>query len=90
MAYSQVLDALAEPRRREILQALHAAPLSVGEISVTQTITRPAVSQHLKVLEAAGLVAVEKHGTRRIYRIERAGFEALQRWLAEFLDSATP
>lgn len=86
MAYAQVLEALSEPRRREILQALRAAPLSVGEIAQTQTISRPAVSQHLKVLMSAHLVWAEQKGTRRIYHVERTGLDALRRWLDGFWD----
>jgi len=88
MAYQNVLDALAEPRRRQILQALRSAPLSVKEIAQTQPISRPAVSQHLKVLEAANLVGAAKQGTSRIYHIRREGLEELRRWLDGFWDDA--
>lgn len=88
MAYPQVLEALAEPRRRQILQALKSAPLSVGEIAETQPVSRPAISQHLKVLMQANLVDVEERGTQRIYHIKRQGFEELQRWVNSYWDDA--
>ena len=88
MAYQIVLDALAEPRRREILQALRAAPLSVKEIAQTQPISRPAVSQHLAVLVAANLVSATQSGTSRIYHIRPDGLQELRRWLDGFWDDA--
>lgn len=88
MAYAITLDALAEPRRRQILQALKAAPLSVREIAETQPVSRPAVSQHLKVLMSANLVSVEQRGTRRIYCLRRKGLEELRHWLDGFWDDA--
>ena len=88
MTYQKVLDALAEPRRREILQALRAAPLSVKEIAQTQPISRPAVSQHLRVLEAANLVGASSRGSSRIYHIRREGLEELRQWLDGFWDDA--
>ena len=88
MTYATVLDALAEPRRREILHLLKTAPLSVGDIARTQPVSRPAVSQHLKVLIAANLVGVEQQGNRRVYHVERAGLEQLRNWLDGFWDDA--
>ena len=58
MAYQSVLTALADPTRRGILEALRSEPKSVGQLSSTQPVSRPAVSQHLKVLHKAGLVEV--------------------------------
>ncbi len=88
MAYAIVLEALAEPRRRQILQALKSAPLSVAEIAATQPVSRPAVSQHLKVLTDAHLVWVEQKGARRVYHLRREGLEELRRWLDGFWDDA--
>ena len=88
MAYALVLEALAEPRRREILQALRSAPLSVGEISQTQPISRPAVSQHLKVLMAANLVWAERRGAQNIYHLQPEGLLELRQWLEGFWDDA--
>jgi DNA-binding transcriptional ArsR family regulator len=71
-------DALGDPTRRTILDRLVDRPLAVGELAATLPISRPAVSQHLKVLRAAGLVTEEAVGTRRIYRLNPAGVSALR------------
>lgn len=84
MAYTEALAALADPTRRSVFETLRGAPLSVGEIASTQGVSRPAVSQHLKVLETAGLVAAEPRGTRRFYRIRRDGLAELRAWLDGF------
>jgi DNA-binding transcriptional ArsR family regulator len=78
-----VLKALAEPRRQQILRLVRATPRSVGEIAEQIDITQQAVSQHLQVLKDAGLVAVRKHGTRRLYAIRPDGLASLDRFLAE-------
>jgi DNA-binding transcriptional ArsR family regulator len=78
-----VLKALAEPRRQQILRLVRASPRSVGEIAEQVDITQQAVSQHLQVLKDAGLVAVRQHGTRRLYAIRPEGLESLDRFLAE-------
>jgi len=88
MAYAIVLEALAEPRRRQILQALKAAPLSVAEITATQPVSRPAVSQHLKVLKTANLVWAEQRGTKRVYHLQREGLVELRNWLDGFWEDA--
>jgi DNA-binding transcriptional ArsR family regulator len=84
----QVLDALGDPTRRLILHRLRHGTRSVGEIADGMNVSRPAVSQHLKVLKGAGLVAVRAAGTRRLYGIDRRGIEALRSWLDEFWDEA--
>ena len=81
MAYQSVLTALADPTRRGILEALRSEPKSVGQLSSTQPVSRPAVSQHLKVLHKAGLVEVCGVGTRRIYAVKRDGLVELQDYL---------
>lgn len=63
-----VLHAIAEPRRRKILELIGASELSAGEIASRFDVTRPAISQHLTVLRQAGLVSMRREGTRRIYR----------------------
>jgi DNA-binding transcriptional ArsR family regulator len=63
-----VLRAIAEPRRREILRVIWTVELPAGEIAARFAVTRPAVSQHLKVLKDAGLVSARRSGTRRLYR----------------------
>ncbi len=84
MAYAEVLTALADPTRRHILEALRKQPKTVGELAEGQPVSRPAVSQHLKVLEGANLVRVEPRGNRRIYSVRRDGLEALRRYLETF------
>jgi DNA-binding transcriptional ArsR family regulator len=79
----EVLKALAEPRRQQILRLVRATPRSVGEIAEQVDITQQAVSQHLQVLKDAGLVAVRQHGTRRLYAIRPDGLESLDRFLTE-------
>ena len=88
MAYDNAFAALADPRRRAILEVLREAPKSVGELAKTQPVSRPAVSQHLKVLASANLVGVEQQGTRRMYYVERQGLEGLRQWLDGFWDDA--
>lgn len=84
MTYAQALTALADPTRRHIFEALRDRPKTVGELAKRQPVSRPAVSQHLKVLEAAGLVSVEPRGNRRLYLIKRDGLEALRDYLDKF------
>lgn len=79
----EVLKALAEPRRQQILRLVQATPRSVGEIAEQVDITQQAVSQHLQVLKDAGLVAVRQDGTRRLYAIRPDGLASLDRFLAE-------
>jgi DNA-binding transcriptional ArsR family regulator len=79
----EVLKALAEPRRQQILRLVRTTPRSVGEIAEQLDITQQAVSQHLQVLRDAGLVAVRQDGTRRLYAIRPEGLESLDRFLAE-------
>ena len=78
-----VLKALAEPRRQQILRLVRTNPRSVGEIAEQVDITQQAVSQHLQVLRDAGLVAVRQDGTRRLYAIRPDGLASLDRFLAE-------
>jgi DNA-binding transcriptional ArsR family regulator len=81
---AQVLAALADPTRRSILERLRRGPLPVGELAGSLPISRPAVSQHLKVLKAARLVEERQEGTRRFYRVDAAGLLELQRYLESF------
>ena len=80
--------ALAEPIRARIVEALAERPMAVGELARGLPVTRPAVSQHLKVLKAARLVRDEARGTRRIYSIDPAGLGAIRAWLDRFWDRA--
>ena len=80
--------ALGDGTRRAIVLMLAAGPLSVGDLAARLPVTRPAVSQHLKVLKDAGLVSEEPAGTRRIYRLDAAGVAALREQLDDFWDRA--
>src|SRR6266576_3789887 len=84
MAYGEVFTALADPTRRHILEALRKQPKTVGELAEGQPVSRPAVSQHLKVLQAARLVTVQPQGNRRLYSIKRDGLDDLRRYLEGF------
>ena len=86
MTYETSLAALADPTRRAIFEELAAGPRPAGELAAGRPVSRPAVSQHLRVLKNAGLVSETRHGTRRIYAIEMAGLEALRAWLDRFWD----
>ena len=81
---SAVLDALGDPTRRAILERLRGGPLSVGEIAEALPVSRPAVSQHLRVLKQAGLVSERREGTRRLYRLNPAGLGELRAYLDSF------
>jgi DNA-binding transcriptional ArsR family regulator len=84
----QILDALGDPTRRSVFERLRGGPRSVGEIAHGMAVTRPAVSQHLKVLKGARLVVDRAEGTRRLYAVEAQGLEALRGWLDGFWDEA--
>lgn len=88
MAYAIALTALADPTRRAVFERLRDGPRGVGEIAAGLPVSRPAVSQHLKVLKQAGLVADEARGTARLYRIHAAGLSELRDWLDGFWDDA--
>jgi DNA-binding transcriptional ArsR family regulator len=83
-----VLDALGDRTRRAIVERLADHPAAVGELAAGLPVTRPAVSQHLKVLKDAGLVVAERAGTRRIYRIDPTGADALRAYLDRFWGDA--
>lgn len=76
-----MLDALGDPTRREILEKLRAGPRAVGEIAAGMAISRPAVSQHLKVLKDSGLVAETRQGTRHYFAIAPDGVGELRAYL---------
>lgn len=88
MTYEKSLDALADPTRRLLLQELARGPQSVSALAQRLPVSRPAVSQHLKALKAADLATDTADGTRRIYRINPQGLEALRQWLDAFWDTA--
>ena len=82
------MDALGDPTRRAIFERLANRPKAVGEIASELPVSRPAVSQHLKVLKQAGLVCDEQDGTRRVYRVDPRGLEAMRSYLDRFWDRA--
>jgi DNA-binding transcriptional ArsR family regulator len=84
MTYADVLIALADPTRRQIFEALRGKTLTVTELARTQPVSRPAVSQHLRVLEAAQLVRAEARGSHRLYSIRRDGLDSLRKYLEGF------
>jgi DNA-binding transcriptional ArsR family regulator len=92
MTYSSAavsaLGALGDPTRRSIFERLTEKPAAVGEIADRLPVSRPAVSQHLKVLKAAGLVTESTEGTRHIYRIDPRGIGAMRDWLDQYLGDA--
>jgi DNA-binding transcriptional ArsR family regulator len=88
MAYQKALSALADPTRRRIFERLKSGPQAVGAIARRMPVSRPAVSQHLKVLKEAGLVADQPEGARRVYYIDPDGLGSLRAWLDQFWDQA--
>src|SRR6266511_4195342 len=87
-AAAKALDALGEPTRRAVFERLRKGPLPVGELARGLPVSRPAVSQHLRVLKGAGLVTDQREGARRLYRIDRDGLEGLRAYLDRFWDEA--
>jgi DNA-binding transcriptional ArsR family regulator len=88
MTNASVLAALADPTRRSVFERLRCGPASVGEVAADLPVSRPAVSQHLKVLKLAGLVIDRPNGARRVYYIDPDGLGELRRWLDQFWDDA--
>jgi DNA-binding transcriptional ArsR family regulator len=82
----RALDALGDRTRRRIFARLRNRECLAGELAQGMKVTRSAVSQHLQVLKAAGLVVVRADGTRRLYQVDTRGIEALRRWLDGFWD----
>ncbi|MGO8920967.1 MAG: ArsR/SmtB family transcription factor [Stellaceae bacterium] len=88
MTYGNAFAALADPTRRRVFERLRQGPQSVAGLARGLPVSRPAVSQHLKVLKEAGLVADEPDGTRRVYRIDPKGLAAIRQWLDGVWDEA--
>ena len=82
--YDAQLNALGDPTRRAILGRLRKGPLAVGALAKAFPISRPAISQHLKVLKDARLVVDRAEGTRRVYQLDPAGFESVRAYLDQF------
>ncbi len=92
MPYEQsaesAISALADPTRRALIEGLRTGPQPVGQLAADLPISRPAVSQHLKVLTDAGLLQVEPKGTRRLYRLAPDGLAELRAYLDDLWDDA--
>jgi DNA-binding transcriptional ArsR family regulator len=88
MAYAKALECLSDPTRRRVFERLRTGPQSVGVLARGLPVSRPAVSQHLKALKAAGLVSDKSEGTRRVYHIDPEGLGELRRWLDQFWGDA--
>jgi DNA-binding transcriptional ArsR family regulator len=86
--YEEALNALGDPTRRRIFDRLAQGPKPVGELALGLPISRPAVSQHLRVLKDSGLVTERPEGTRRVYRVDPSGVIALRAYFEAFWDLA--
>jgi DNA-binding transcriptional ArsR family regulator len=82
------LNALADPTRRQLIERLKSGPRAVGDLASGVPVSRPAVSQHLAVLKAAGLVRDVADGTRRVYEIDPKGLGAVRAWLDDMWGNA--
>jgi DNA-binding transcriptional ArsR family regulator len=86
--YRNGFDALGDPTRRAIFERLARGPTAVGELAQELPVSRPAVSQHLRVLKRAGLVSDQREGSRRLYEVDLDGVEALRTYLDSFWTDA--
>jgi DNA-binding transcriptional ArsR family regulator len=86
--YEEAMNALGDPTRRAVFEQLVEGPKPVGELAKALPVSRPAVSQHLRVLKAAGLVSERPEGTRRVYRVEPDGIGAVRAYFEGFWDRA--
>ncbi len=84
MPYQKIFTAMADPTRREVLEKLKGKPRTVADLAADMPVSRPAVSQHLKVLQEAGLVQAKAEGTRRYYSLRREGIELMRQYLDGF------
>jgi DNA-binding transcriptional ArsR family regulator len=87
VTYAAALDALGDPTRRAILERLKQGGRAVGEIARDLPVSRPAVSQHLRVLKEAGLVRDHREGTRRLYELDEQGMAELRSYLDGFWET---
>ena len=88
MTYGNVLAVLADPTRRTVFERLRGGPRAVSALAAGLPVSRPAVSQHLRALKDAGLVAERSEGARRIYALRREGLTELRDWLDSFGNDA--
>ena len=84
VTYETAMDALGDGTRRLILERLRGGPRAVGELAAELPVSRPAVSQHLRVLKEAGLVTERRNGTRRLYRVDTEGLAEVRDYLESF------
>jgi DNA-binding transcriptional ArsR family regulator len=88
MTYALAIQALGDPTRRSIFERLRRGPRAVGELARELPVSRPAVSQHLRVLKEAGLVTEQRNGTRRIYGVDAQSVAELRDYFDEFWSDA--
>lgn len=88
MAYAEALAALADPTRRSVFETLRGGPSSVGDLARGLPVSRPAVSQHLRVLKHAGLVRERREGTRNYYSVDGDGLADVREYFETFWDEA--
>ena len=88
MAYANAIQALGDPTRRTVFETLREGPRSVGDLARGLPVSRPAVSQHLRVLERAGLVTARRDGTRNFYSVNGDGLAELRTYFEGFWDEA--
>ncbi|TAL32892.1 MAG: ArsR family transcriptional regulator [Phenylobacterium sp.] len=88
MTNARAFAALSDPTRRQVFERLSDGPRAVGELAYGLPVSRPAVSQHLKVLKEAGLVTDRAEGTRRVYQIDPHGLGQIRAWFDRFWDQA--
>ena len=86
--HDAALATLADPTRRLLMERLRSGPRPVGELARGLPMSRPAVSQHLKILKDARLVTDRAEGTRRVYQVDPAGLGEIRRWLDQFWDAS--
>lgn len=82
------LDALGDPTRRLVFELLRSGPRSVGDLAAELPVSRPAVSQHLRILQDVGLVTHRRNGTRHLYELDSAGVSVLREWVDGFWSEA--
>lgn len=88
MAYADAIQALGDPTRRTVFERLRGGPRSVGELAHGLPVSRPAVSQHLRVLKDAGLVTERRFGTRNFYSVDGDGLAELRDYFERFWEEA--
>ncbi|MBT3917568.1 MAG: winged helix-turn-helix transcriptional regulator [Rhodospirillaceae bacterium] len=88
MTYDTIFTAIGDPTRRSVLEALRGNPMTVGMLAEKIPVSRPAVSQHLKVLREARLVTVTPKGTANEYAVDKTGLDEVRSWLDSMWDDA--